>query len=141
MYNTIMTETVTPNPQKLWESLSEIEQEAVMSFGVSDRRTGVGKDYVDAMGISGQQLEDLIAKGLLETKPTWKMFQDEAEKLAPQVSAIRERMKDYTYKLETEERQTLSTYENFTSVASRKSEEPRYHLADPKFHEFVGNLE
>jgi len=93
------------------------------------------------MGINGQQLDELVTKGLLETKSTWQMFQDEAEKLVPEVSAIRERMKDFTYKLQEEERRTLSTYENFTSVAGRKSEEPRYHLTDPKFHNFIGTLE
>ena len=48
-----MTETDSSNPQKLWKSLSDTEQEAVMAFGVSDWRTGVGKDYIDAMILHG----------------------------------------------------------------------------------------
>lgn len=137
-----MTETHnTAQSEQLWQSLSEPNRETCIYFAVSDWRTGVAKDYLGAMGIVDDNLNELVGQGVVESKPTWKMFQDEADKLQAEVQGIRDKMKDHLYRLEDSERQVLNTYDNFTRVAERKSEEPRFRLADQNFHNYINTFQ
>ena len=71
-----MTEFNATEPSQIWETLSEPEREACVYFAVSDWKTGVGKEYLDAMSIDEDNLAELVKRGVVEMKPTWKMFQD-----------------------------------------------------------------
>lgn len=130
-------ETTNIQPDQMWAAMSRPQQEASVYFAVSDWRTGVGRDYVDAMGIEGQILDSLVKQGIVESKPTWKMFQDEADKLNAEVQEIRGKMKDHFYQLQDTEREVLQAYNNFTTVAGYKSEKPRFRLADQRFHNYI----
>lgn len=128
-------------PEELWASLAEHEKEACIYFAVSDWKTGVGKDFTQAMGIEDKTLDELVNRKVLEAKPTWKMFGDLADGLKSEVEAIRIKMKDFTYSLKDSERTVLQDFDRFTSIAERKEETPRYHLSDFSFHEYLKSME
>jgi hypothetical protein len=124
--------------EHLWGSLTDVEKDACVYFAVSDWRTGVDKGYIEAMGIEEDILNKLVGQGLVETKPNWKLYQDLADQMRAQVQAIRDRLRqNYSLGYTDEERQLLTEYDRFETIAKRKDEKPRYHLADQKIHNFI----
>lgn len=134
-----MTEQDNPaSLEQIWGSLTDTEKEACIYFAVSDWRTGVDSRYTDAMGIEPGTLSDLISRGLVETKPTWKLYQDLADGLRDQANELRERLKqNFLAKYSDDERTILEEFSRFEMIANRKDENPRFHLADQKIHNFI----
>ncbi|SRR5258708_497333 len=132
----------TIQPEQVWASLSEPEQETCIYFAVSVWETGVGQNYIDGMGIENKELNSLIDRGIIETKPTWQLFQKQADQLRSKADAIRQRMnKDLLRaQLTDDERKVLFDFDNYQKVADQKSEEPRYHLADQSLHNYIEEL-
>ena len=129
-------------PTELWTTLSDPEKEACIYFAVSDWKTGVGKDYLDAMGLDSKDIDELTKRGIVEKKPTWLMFQGLADDLRNQVDAIRARMHENPLGgIEEDERKILQDFDRYQSVADRKNQEPRYHLADLDFHNYINETE
>ncbi|MBI1864124.1 hypothetical protein HYS03_02880 [Candidatus Woesebacteria bacterium] len=125
-------------PAQLWETLSEPEREACIYFAISDWKTGVDKGYLDAMGLDNKDLEELTKRGVVEKKPTWQMFQGLADGLKNQAGAIKARMHENPLGgLDDDERTILQDFDRFQSIADRKNQEPRYHLADQKLHNYI----
>lgn len=137
-----MPETKDRQPAELWETLSDPERGACIYFAVSDWKTGVGKDYLGAMGIEDKSLGELVKRGVVETKPTWRFFQDLADQLKDKAEAIKTRIhEDPLNRLEDDERQVLQDYDRYKMVADRKNEEPRYHLTNLDFHNYINETE
>ncbi|MBP9759294.1 hypothetical protein KBD45_06375 [Candidatus Dojkabacteria bacterium] len=128
-------------PEQLWASLTEPEKEACIFFAVSDWKTGVQKNYTESMGIDNQLLEDLVSKKIVETKPTWELFQELANQLKSETESIRSKMSDHLYRLQDSERTVLQDHDRYQSIAESKNETPRYHLSDFAFHEYIKSLD
>lgn len=127
---------------QLWETLSEPERKACIYFAVSDWKTGVDKGYLDAMGLENKNVEELTKRGVVEMKPTWQMFQGLTDNLRDQATAIKSRMHENPLAgLEDDERTILQDFDRFQSVADRKNQEPRYHLANQDFHNYINETQ
>ena len=138
-----MTETKdTFQPEQIWSGLSEPEQETCIYFSVSDWRTGVGRNYIEGMGIEDENLNNLVGQGIVETKPTWQLFQEQADQLQSEADTIRQRMNDDPIHVELtdDDRKVLFDYDNYRKVADQKSEEPRYRLASLKLHKYIEEI-
>lgn len=132
-----MTESNVKEPSQVWETLSDPEREACVYFAVSDWKTGVGKEYLTSMDISDETLAELVKRGVVEMKSTWKMFQDLADGLEGRANEIRKDILSPSFKLEDDEREILQSYDRYKSIAERKDEAPRYHLASEKLQDYI----
>lgn len=130
-----------PRPDELWQSLSDRERIICVQFAVADWKIGVGEDYVNAVNIKVEDLNRLVERGVIETKPTWQFYQDLANQLKGTAEAIKSRLlEDPLSRLEDDERQILRDYDRYQSVAKRKNPEPRYHLSSLEFHDYIRTL-
>lgn len=133
-----MTENKDIAPEQVWETLREPEQEVCVYFAVSDWKTGVGGDYLQAMGAGEEVVGELVKRGLVDKRPTWQFFQEQADLRKAKAEEIRERMhKDILSGLNDDERTLLNDYDRYKSVADRKNEEPRFRLMQEKFHNWI----
>ncbi len=114
----------TIQPEQVWESLSEPEQEVCIYFGVSDWKTGVGRNYIEGMGIEDKELSGLLERKIVEAKPTWQLFQEQADLLKSETDAIKKRMHEdlIHIQLTDDERKVLFDYDNYRKVADQKSD-------------------
>jgi hypothetical protein len=128
-------------PDELWQSLSDRERIICVQFAVADWKIGVGEDYVDAMGIKGEDLDKLVERGVIEIKPTWQLYQDLANQLRGRAEVINSLLQENPFlELKDEDRKILRDYDRYQSVTGRKNPEPRYHLSSLEFHNYICTL-
>lgn len=134
-----MTEQKT-NPQEAWQTLSESQQKTCITFAVSHWRTGVDKDYLDAMGVTDRDTEELQKRGVLDVRPGWQFFQEFVDEHKDEVTKMRQKFHDNPLERMTEdERNLLNEFGRYESVANRRNETLRYRLADEKLHNFIND--
>lgn len=127
-----------PSFEQAWESFNEKDKETIENFAVSDWKSGVSEGLLKGMDVDRESLNQLIKRGVIETKPNWQFFQILADELRDTAVLIENRMKADSFSgLNDDESEILRQYHSYSDMAKRKNEEPRYRLVDNKFHNHV----
>lgn len=124
--------------EQVWDTFTEKDKKTIENFSITDWRPGINEGLLKSLEIDRESLNELIKRGVIETKPNWEFFQILADELREAAVPLEDRMKSDPFsKLNDDEREILRQYHTYSDVAKRKNEEPRYRLIDKKFHDHV----
>ena len=127
-----------PSFEQAWDTFTEKDKETIQNFAVCDWKSGVSEGLLKGMDVDRESLNELIKRGVIETKPNWQFFQILADELRDTAIPIEDRMKADPFSgLNDDEREILRQYHSYSDMAKRKNEEPRYRLVDKNFHNHV----
>ena len=135
-----MTEQENLQPKEVWETLSDPEKETVIYLGVPHWQSGVGGDYLEAMGADDKDVKELIKRRIVDARPGWEFAQEYLDHNKDRIDEVETRLRDPLTRLVDDDRRFLSEVSNRRSVAEQRNEALRYRLSDEELHKFVNDF-